>query len=295
LKASDVTDLIALAALWGGSFLFMRIAAGPFGPAPLIALRVGLAAVALLPLLAVRGELADLRRHARPIFVIGIMNSALPFCLFAYAVLSVSAGFAAILNATAPLFAALVAYLWIGEKLTPLRVAGLAVGFIGVIVLVWDKASFHPGGSGYAIAAGLAASLCYGISASYTKRRLNGVSPLAIATGSQVAAAIVLSPFAVLLRPAQWPAPGVWGSVLALAIGCTAVAYILYFRLIVHVGPSKAIAVTFLIPVFGMIWGAMFLDEVPTLSMLAGCAIILFGTALATGVVRVPLTGPARR
>ena len=237
------------------------------------------------PWLAWKRSGKELRAKALPIFVIGVTNSALPFSLFAYATLSVTAGLASILNATAPLFGALVAYVWLRDKLSAVRIAGLAIGFSGVVMLVWGQASFRPGGSGYAIVGALAASLLYGISANYAKRRLAGVDPLAIATGSQVAAALVLLPPAIAWWPAQVPEASSWLAVIALAVACTGIAYILYFRLIAHVGPAKAIAVTFLVPAFGVLWGMLFLDETLTPGMVLGCAVILFGTALSTGVL----------
>ena len=286
MKPRDVVELLVLAALWGGSFLFMRVAAPQFGPVPLIELRVGLAALALLPIVAVRRGLGEMRSRAGAILVVGVVNSALPFSLFAFATLSVTAGLASVLNSTAPLFGALVAWLWLRDRLSGVRVAGLVIGFGGVLVLVWGRASFKPGGSGVAVAAALAATLLYGIAANYTKRRLTGVDPLTIAAGSQLGAAIALAPVAAWQWPRALPRSGAWSSVVALALGCTAVAYILYFRLIAHVGPAKAIAVTFLIPVFGILWGALFLGEAVTPRMLGGCTVILCGTAMATGLVR---------
>ncbi|HVN77320.1 MAG TPA: DMT family transporter [Thermoanaerobaculaceae bacterium] len=286
MKPRDAVELLVLAALWGGSFLFMRIAAPSFGPVPLIELRVGIAALALLPVAALRGGLGAIRRHAAAIAVVGTINSALPFSLLAFSTLSVTAGFASVLNATAPLFGAVVAFVWLRDRLSAVRVAGLAVGFGGVVVLVWGHASFKPGGSGMAVAAALVATLLHGIAANYAKKRLTAVDPLAIAAGSQVAAALVLAPVAAWEWPRANPPAGAWLAVVALALGCTAAAYILYFRLIAHVGPARAIAVTFLIPVFGIVWGVVFLGEAVTSQTLAGCAVILGGTALATGIVR---------
>ncbi len=294
MRPRDVAELVFLAALWGGSFLFMRVAAPQFGPVPLIELRVGVAALALLPAALLRGGLGAMRRNAGPLVVVGAINSALPFSLFAYATLSVTAGFASVLNATAPLFGALVAWAWLHDRLTAWRAAGLAIGFGGVVVLVWGRVSLKPGGSGLAIAAALAATFLYGVAANYAKKRLAGVDPLAVAAGSQATAALVLAPVAAWAWPRALPRAGAWLAVVALALLCTAVAYILYFRLIAHVGPAKAIAVTFLIPVFGIVWGAVFLGEAVTGRMLAGCAVILTGTALATGAVR-PRRAPAVR
>jgi len=285
MKTRDLMELLFLAALWGGSFLFMRVASPEFGPIPLIEIRVAIAAMFLLTVLAWRAGLSGLRGKAVPLIVLGAINSALPFSLFAYATLYVTAGFAAVLNASAPLFGALVAYLWFRESLTRARVVGLGVGFLGVLVLVWGKISFKGDGSGWAVVAALTASLAYGFAANYTKRHLTGHDPVVTATGSQIAATALLMPLAFLYWPAARPSLPSWLSAIALGIACTGIAYILYFRLIAHVGPTRAIAVTYLIPLFGMIWGLVFLHEAITPSMMAGCAVILLGTALATGTL----------
>jgi len=292
MNPRDAVELLTLAALWGASFLFMRLGAAEFGPLALSALRVGLATLALLPLLLWQGQGALLRVHWGPIAVVGIVNSALPFVLFSIAALAINAGLSSIFNATAPLWGALIAWLWLGDRLTRVRAAGLAIGFSGVLWLAWDKASLKPGEHGVsaavAIGACLAATLCYGFGANYAKRRLDGVPPLAVATGSQLAASVVLLPPALWLWPSQPPSATAWSSVVGLALLCTALAYLLYFRLIAHLGAARAITVTFLIPVFGLIWGALFLGESLTPVMVLGCAVILLGTALSSGVLRWP-------
>jgi drug/metabolite transporter (DMT)-like permease len=292
MRARDAIELSVLAALWGASFLFMRVAAPELGPVALIALRVAIAALFLVPALALRGGFSQLRGRLVPVLVVGVINSALPFCLLAYATLSLTAGLASILNATSPLWGALVAHLWLGDRLDRSRASGLLVGFAGVVFLVWGKASFRAGGAGLAVLAAMVATLSYGIAASYAKRRLAGVAPLAVAAGSQLAAAIVLLPLAAALWPRHAVSARAWGAVVALGIGCTAIAYVLYFRLIAHVGAARAIAVTFLVPAFAVLWGALFLGESLTLRMLAGAAIVLAGTALATGLARLPSAPP---
>jgi len=288
MKSSDLGELITLAALWGASFLFMRMGAAEFGPVALSAVRVIGAALFLLPLLKWRGQIGALRRHWRAIFIVGAINSALPFLCFSYAALSISAGLSAIFNAASPLFGALVAWLWLNDKLTRSRVLGLAIGFGGVIWLASDKASFKPGGSGWAIVACLAGAAFYGIAANFAKKRLNGVPPMAVAAGSQLSAALVLLVPAVVWWPHTMPSHGAWIAASLLAVACTGMAYLLYFRLIAHVGPANAIAVTFLIPVFAVLWGWFFLDERITAAMVAGCAVILVGTGLTTGVLKWP-------
>lgn len=289
MRPRDLADLLMLAALWGGSFLFMRISAGEFGPLALGAVRVVGASAFLMPLLMMREGLGDLRRHWPAILLVGLTNSALPFLCFGYAALSISAGLSSIFNATTPLFGALIAWAWLGDRLTRARVAGLAVGFAGVLWLAWDKASFKPGGTGWAVLACLGATLLYGFSASFTKKHLAGIPPLALAAGSQLAAASLLVPLSLAWWPATLPSARAWLAAGALALLCTGVAYVLFFRLIAHVGATRAITVTFLIPVFAVLWGALFLSESLTPVMGLGCAVILLGTGLTTGVLKAPL------
>jgi drug/metabolite transporter (DMT)-like permease len=285
LKPRDIAELIALAALWGGSFLFMRIAAPGFGPVALAAVRVAGAALCLVPLLALRGQVPALRRHWRAIAVVGLLNSAVPFLCFSYAALSINAGLSAIFNSATPLFAAVIAWAWLADRMTPARVLGLAIGFAGVVWIAWDKAGFRPGGSSWAVCACLLAAFSYGVAPSLTKRHLSGVAPLAVAAGSQLAAALFLAVPAVLYWPPTTPAPSSWFAAAALAFFCTAVAYILYFRLIANAGPANAVAVTYLVPIFAVAWGGLFLGETLSWPLVAGCAVVFAGTALATGVV----------
>jgi drug/metabolite transporter (DMT)-like permease len=293
MKPADIAELVALAAIWGASFLFMRVGAPEFGPVALTALRVGGATLCLLPLVPWRGQTGMLRAHWKAITIVGLFNSAIPFVLFSIAALAIDTGLSSIFNATAPLWGALVAWLWLHDKLSASRVLGLVIGFVGVVFLAWDKASFKPGdhgvSAGLAIGASLLATLCYGFAANYTKQRLTGVPPLVVAAGSQAAATAVLVLPALWFVPQTMPGAAAWGSVAVLAVLCTAVAYLLYFRLIAHVGAPRAITVTYLIPVFAALWGALWLREEITLSMAAGCAVILVGTALASGLVTLPL------
>ena len=293
----ESAELLLLAALWGASFLFMRLGAGEFGPVAMSALRVGGAALVLLPVWWLQRGQLDLRRHWRAIAVVGALNSALPFVLFGLAALAIHAGVSAIFNATAAMWAAAIAWLWLGEPLTRSRVAGLVIGFAGVLGLAWDKASLKPGEHGvsaaWAIAACLVASLCYGFAANVARRRLRDVPPMAMAAGSQLAATLILAAPAWWLWPSRAPSPLAWSSVAALAVFCTALAYLLYFRLIANVGPARASTVTLLVPLFAVVWGLAFLGESLTPSMALACAVILLGTALTTGVLRWPLRGPA--
>jgi drug/metabolite transporter (DMT)-like permease len=286
LKRNDLGELLLLAALWGASFLFMRITAPAFGPLPMAALRVAGAAAFLLPLLLRRQQAQALAQHWRPLLVVGVTNSALPFALFGYAALHLTGGLAAIFNAATPLFGAAIASAWLRERLDGWRIAGLAIGFFGVAALASVRAGGQSaGGPLLAVAACLAAPLLYGFSACWTRRYLSGVPSLAVATGSQVFATVALALPAALTWPAQMPAAHAWAMLALLAVLSTGVAYILYFRLIAHAGPAYAMTVTFLVPPFAVVWGALFLDEAVTPAMLAGCAVILAGTALATGLL----------
>jgi len=288
VRRADIAELVTLAMLWGGAFLFMRVGAPQFGPFALIALRVGIASVLLLALAAARGRLGEMRRHAPALALLGVVNSAVPFVLFAYAALHVTAGFSAILNSTSPMFTAIVAYAWFGERLGAARVLGLVVGLAGVVVLAWERVSWTSGAAASAVGACLVASAFYGVGGNLARRRLAGVDPYTVAAGSQCAASAVLLPFAIAAWPAASPSPLAWGAVAVLGLASTGVAFILYFRLIANVGPSKAITVTFLVPAFGMLFGALFLGERVTASMAAGAVIVVAGTAMATGVLRVP-------
>jgi drug/metabolite transporter (DMT)-like permease len=288
MKPFDIGELVLLAALWGASFLFMRLGAHEFGPIALAFVRVGLASLLLVPLLASQGQLASLREHWKGLLLVGALNSAIPFVLFSFAALSITAGLSSFVNATTPLWTALVAFVWLRQGLTKLRVLGLVIGFAGVAFLAWDKASFKPGAdhSGFwAMLACLGATACYGLAANATKRYLTGVPPLAVATGSQLAATLLLAPAAAALWPAAMPSQVAWGSALALAVLCTALAYLLYFRLMSRVGPTNAVSVTFLIPLFAIVWGALFLQEAITAQMVIGGGIVLVGIALALGIV----------
>ncbi|MCB6183113.1 DMT family transporter [Leeia sp. TBRC 13508] len=290
MKINDVRDLLILAALWGASFIFMRQAVPEFGPLALIFMRVLVATLFLLPLLLYKtgtSELRVIRQRWKSIGVMAIFNTALPFCLLAYALQYVTGGFGSMLNATAPLWGAIVAWVWLGDRLSASRVIGLLVGFVGILVLVWHKLHWQSGGEALAIPAALAATLCYGIAASYTKKFLTGVNSLTLAAGSQLASTLLILPAAFLNWPSVVPGHQAWISAVVLGIACTGTAYIIFFRLLQNVGPSKAIAVTYLIPVFGVLWGGLFLQETPTFNMVLGCLIILAGTALSTGFIRL--------
>ncbi|WP_347555844.1 DMT family transporter [Robbsia sp. KACC 23696] len=303
--------LISLAAVWGASFLFIRIGAAPFGPVPLMAMRVSIAAVCLLVFMLAKqgrrrvasapvGGFAAMRGHWPALIVVGILNQALPFCLFAYAELTLSAGVTSVINATTPLWAALVAFVWLGDRLGRLRAVGMLLGLVGVVVLVWPDLTRGTGPQSNPLAplAVLGATLCYGIAANFTKRHLTGVDSLAVATASMMVAAAALLPLAWLWWPANAISAQAWIAVALLGVLCTAFAYGLYYALIASAGPARAVSVTFLIPVFGLLWGALFLKEALTPLTLVGSCIVLAGTLLASGLIgkrMPPIRGAAAR
>lgn len=308
MKKIDLASLTALAALWGASYLFMRMGAADFGAATMAGARAAIGAALLVPLLAASrdGGARALLRHWKPVLLVGVTNSALPFVLFALAALGINASLSAIFNAATPLYAAVIGRVWLGEAIGRMRAAGLALGFCGVLWLVADGASFKPGASavatGWAVLACVAATMLYAFSAHFSKRYLAAVPPLAVAAGSQLAAALVLAPAALALHPHASPSARAWGALLCLGVGCTALAYVLFFRLIARVGAAKTMAVPFLVPAFGVLWGVLFLGETFTPAMAAGSALIVLGTALATGVIHLgrpraahPLPQPGAR
>jgi len=284
-----VLDFVLLAAIWGASFLFMRLGARELGAIPTAGLRVAIATVFLLPILLARGHGAALRQHWKLTFVVGVLNSAIPFVCFSYALLSISTGLSSILNATVPLFGAVIAWVWLKDRPNASRSLGLAVGFVGVALLAWDKASFKPDASGnatgWAVLACLLATLCYGLAASFTKRYMTGLPSLVSATGSQLGAAIALIPLAWWFWPDHAVSLNAWLAVVALGVLCTGVAYILYFRLIERAGPARALSVTFAIPVFAVVYGVLLLGEVVTPWMVLCGLVIVAGTSLSTGLV----------
>lgn len=284
MKRLDVAELFVLAALWGGSFLFMRIAAPVLGPIWLIEFRVLIAGLVLLPLVNYLGLLPHLRKHWKPLLLVGAINSALPFSLLAFASVSLPTGVTSILNATSPLFGAVVAALWLKEKLSLLQGVGFLLGFAGVITLMgWQTFALTPIFVLSALAV-LAAAVMYAIAAPYIKGHLAGVPSVAVATGSQLGAALTLLPILPFTRPSVILTPLIMGAVLALALLSTALAYILYFRLIENLGSTRALTVTYLIPLFAMFWGALFLKEAITPAMVLGCSLILLGVAIANNL-----------
>ena len=290
MRRSDVARLVALAAIWGASFIFIRVLAPVLGPILTAVSRVLIAGVVLVVYCrAIRFD-AELDRYWRQYAVIGSVNSTIPFVLFGFAALHLPASYLAIFNSTTPLFTALLAVPFLGERLTIAKIAGLFAA-VGGVALVSKAGPVVPDvWFGAAVAACLGAAVCYAASSIYMKKRAAGAKPLAIAGWSQVFAGLVLLPVVPFAPPLGTVTPLVIANVLGLALVCSSIAYVLYYRLIADVGPTRALTVAFLIPVFGMLWGALFLDETITLPMIVGCALVIGG---ATAVLR-PAPPPPR-
>jgi drug/metabolite transporter (DMT)-like permease len=284
MGARDLAMLLLLGALWGASFLFIEVAVPALGPVLLVDLRVLLAATALALCTVIVGRLPALWVRWKEFLILGGLNAAAPFTLIAASQLNLTASLAAILNSTTPLFAAVVAAAWIGEALTVSKVVGLLLGVVGVAVLVGLDPVSLSGIVLLSVGASLLAALCYALGGVYAKRTFLGVSPLGMGIGQQAGAAAILLPPAIAAVPGEPPSLAVVLSVLGLALLSTAVAYLLYFRLITSVGPTKTLTVTFLVPVFGVLFGVLLLKEPVGTGTFAGMAIILSSVALVTGI-----------
>jgi drug/metabolite transporter (DMT)-like permease len=290
MRAADITRLIALAILWGGSFLLYRIIAPALGTIVATEARVGIAGIALLAWQALAGSPFEWRTHQRAMLTVGITNSALPFACYGYAAHVLPAGYLAIINATAPLFGAIIARLWLGEALEARRVAGIALGVIGVVVLVGLGPVAVDAKVLLACVACLIAATSYGFAGNYTRQLKRPVPPASMATGSQLAAAFVVLPL-IPFEPLQaMPTMTIVIATLIIAIACTSVAYLLYFRLIRDIGATRALTVTFLVPLFAIAWGWLVLEEVPTPRMAIGATLVLAATWLIVARSRLKAT-----
>lgn len=278
MKLGHVLEWLVLAATWGASFLFARVAVPEFGAFSLVGVRLVVAALALAIPVLIAGHLNLIRSRWKMFLLVGALNSAIPFTLFAWSLHALSAGEASVLNATAALFVGLIGFAILGERLSPRRGAGLLVGFVGVVLLVWHKLTFS--GNMAAIGAGLLAALLYGVASHIITRRLAGVPPLAVSAGSLGFAALLHLPLAIAAAPAVSPSVRAWLSAVVLGVFCTAGAYLLYFRLVKSIGPTRAITVTYGIPAFGILWGFLFLSEPVSPLTILGGGVIVLGTAM---------------
>ena len=282
MNLASVIRLITLAAIWGGSFLFIRIGAPVLGPVILIEYRVGLAALFLTIVAAILHKPLNAGQHWRHYLMLGIFNGALPFLLFGFAGQTLSASAMSILNATSPIWGAVIGAVWSRHALNGRTALGLGLGIIGVGLVVGVDHLTAQRGAGIAIAAALLAAFSYGIATTYAKTA-KSVDSFSNAHGSMWAATLVIAPAVPFAAVSAAPSVGVLLAVVALGIACTGIAFLLYFRLIRDIGATSALTVTFLIPVFGMLWGSLFLGEIITWGMIAGSCIVIVGTALVTG------------
>lgn len=288
-------ELVALGAIWGGSFLLMRVAAPTFGPLALVELRLAFGALVLLPFLW-RGW-PQLRPALGKLAVIGLLNSVIPFLLFAWAAQRAPAGIGAITNATTVLFATVFAYFLFGERIDVRRMMGLAAGFTGVVVLTADRSSGTD--IAWAAIAGTVASSCYGLSANLVRKHLTGLPASAVAAATLACGSVIL----VLPAAATWPATAsqasamAWGAAILLGVLCSGIAYALYFRLIGRIGPARAATVTYLVPLFGVVWGWSVLSEPLVPSMAIAGALIIGGVAFShrRAVPAAPVAAPVPR
>ncbi len=284
MRPRDFAGLVLLGALWGGSFLFIRVAVPALGPFLLVELRVGLAAAVLSLYALAIGRVPKIRARWRSFLVLGFLNAAVPFSLISASEIYLTASLAAILNSTTVMFTAIVAAVWMGDALTARKVVGILLGIVGVAVLVgWDPIPVD-GFVLLSVVAMLVASLSYALGATYAKQAFSGIPPLTMAIGQLSGATALMLPLAVVSLPDGAPSPIVAFSMIALALLSTAAAYMIYFRLIENVGPTSTVSVTLLVPVFGLLFGVFLLDEPFGPGTLAGLGIILASVVLITGI-----------
>ena len=282
MRAASFFRLLCLAAIWGGSFLFMRVAANTFGPAYLIEFRVAFAAVALLLIALYLRKRVAFFKHIKHFIIIGLFNSAIPFLLFAYAAQTLNASTLAILNSTAPIWGALIGFVWYRSPLSAKAILGMMIGIGGVAVLAGLDSSIIGNGAILPIGASLMASFSYGIATNYTKNARQ-VPAFDNAHGSMWAAVIWVLPLLPFFPMRAEPSTFEWGSVITLGVLCTGLAYLLYFHLVSEVGPTSALTVTFLVPAFGILWGYLILGEPIGFNTIIGNILVLSGTMLVTG------------
>jgi len=284
VSRSNAALLVVLSAIWGSSFLFIKLGVDELEPTVVALGRLFVGAAILLPIAATRGGLWLLRPHLRTVATLGLLNNALPFWLFGFAETRISSGLAAVIQAAAPIFTVLLAIrLDPTQRATGTRLAGIAVGFVGVALLVGAQT----GGQVVGAIAVLAASLCYAASALFAGKRARGIPPLHLAAGQLGCGLLLMAPFGLLQLPDEAPPAKAVLAIVALGALGSALAYVLYFALIARAGASRAILVTYLVPAFALVYGALFLDEKVTASAVAGLVLILAGTTLATGVARL--------
>ena len=283
MSRRDALLLLLLSAIWGSSFLFIKLGVNVLEPSVVVLGRLVVGVLVLVPLLRGRGGLAALRGHIGQIVVLGALNNALPFWLLGFAETRLDSGLTAVIQAAAPIFTViLAARMDVTQRVTGPRLIGVGVGFVGVALLV----GVQRGGDLIAALAVLGVALCYAASVLFAGLTVRTIPPLQVSIGQLSCAAIMIAPFGLTQLPDSSPPAKVWLAVLALGVLGSGIAYLLYFAIIASAGASRAILVTYLVPAFALAYGALFLDEAITATALAGLALVLAGTALATGLVR---------
>jgi drug/metabolite transporter (DMT)-like permease len=294
MRPRDVFELLLLSVLWGGAYLFTRAAVPAFGPAPLVVLRFAIAAAILLPILARRGRLSQLRQHPRELVIVALPFTALPFLLLSWSALHIGAGLLAVLTATAPMFAGIVAHFFFKDRLGTARAAGLAIGLAGVALLVsGGNLALKTADGALALGAVLFVSVTWSVGANYTRRHLSDVDPMVTTAGSLALASLALAPLAWATWPGQAPGARAWAEIGFLGVASSGLGMLMYFRLLARIGPVRAMSVTFLSPVVAMVSGALYLGEAVTPTMIGGTAVVLFGTALSLGLIGRQRAPPA--
>lgn len=286
MTPADTLRLIILSSLWGMSFIFMRVAVPEFGPVPLILVRMGVGALLLVPLLLGVGYLRLVWDNKGRLLLLGLVNHVLPFCLLALATTRLEAGFTSLINATTPIFTALLGALFFATPVQRQQYLGLALAFFGVYVLSANRLDFALGGDGWFILSAVGATFCYGIASNYSKTYLSHLPVRVLAAGSTAMSALILLVPGLLLWPTEPISAVAWGNGLALAAFSTTLAFLLYFGLLSSAGATATSTVTFLVPVSALLWGYLLLNEVLSLQILVGMAITLIGTAIATRMLR---------
>jgi drug/metabolite transporter (DMT)-like permease len=280
MRTQDTLRLIGLAVLWSFSFLFIRASVDAFGAAGVVILRVGIAALVLHVVARITRQALGWQIHWRHYAVLGFFQTALPFFLFALALKDIGASLGSIVNATSPLFGLIIAIAIGDEAPRWQRILGIALGITGVIALVGIDSPTNTTNHLPAILLGLGATVSYGIASNYTRRYVRNAPALGMATYSQTFATVMMIPL-LWYNPVSTPITlNAVLAVIALGALSTGLAYLLFFRLVVDVGPAASLAVTFLIPLGAMSWGALFLAETITLTMIIGCVLVFVGTLL---------------
>ncbi len=285
MSLAQIAALIALGAMWGASYIFIRVAVEPLGPIFLMFVRVALSGLILLGYARWRRQRLNIRAHWRQFLVLGFLGSALPFSLIAWAELTVTASMAAILMSTTPLFTALVAAVGLDEELTPAKLIGAVLGIIGVAITVGGASMTLSPDVIAATLALLGATFSYAVGGVFAKRAFTGLNNMSMSSGQLIAAAIILAPVSLVDLPQEPPPMNAVWATLALVVVCTAIAYQLYYYLIISAGPTQALTVTLLVPIFGVMLGALLLEESISPGIIIGLLIVLVSVGLVTGLI----------